>query len=337
MVPNKLSAALLVLLMAWFPAAAHAEDDDGRDLLKGAIKEIQEMLDRFGRIRPKPEGFVEPPDAASSERVCRLEGTVRVGERPLAGCRVSLLWVSQGVAITSGVSSVTTADTGAFVFPRVPLGTYRMIGEADEGDWDYRPRILLESPGVARVDVILGARKLQVTVLGQDLKPVVGAGVSRENPIGTFMSFAKPDFTNADGKATIVYVEDGFNEVLASVGDVSARIGVYGLSDAREVRMILPPLGTVELSVKGWDAKSSHGFVQLSGARDGNTTTLLESIDASGRAVLRCSPGPWVLTLTVMGEAATPSSSQALVVRAGEVTSIELPAAAATATDDRAE
>lgn len=314
-----LSAALAVFLLC-SAVFARADENAERDLLMRAIREF---LDRVARVSQKPEGFVDPPDPSASPSWCRLEGTVRVGETPLAGSRIRLLWVSKDVAVTSRVAPVVTTDAGTFVFPRVPLGEYRMKGDSEEGEWAYPAAIVLKSPGSKRLDVSLGARKLLVTVLGQDLRPVAGASVSRWSKIS--LTSVRPRVTDLHGRTTIGFLGEGLNELRAVIGDVSGFVRVYGVSDVREVRVILPPFGTVEVVVTDWKPDESVGSIRLTRVRDGGSMTLGTSIDESGRAVLRCSPGPWELSLEeVRGSAMVPVGGRTLFVRAGEAISVEL-------------
>lgn len=316
-------AAALTVGWVWSSVSALADD---KARLQRATRAIQEMLERLADVRSKPDGFVDPPDPTSTSIWCRIDGAVRVAETPLAGSLVRLLWISKGVTVPSRVDPVTTTNDGKFVIPRVPLGQYRMIGASEDGEWEYEPTIVLTSTDERKLDVSLGAKELAVTVLGQDLKPVAGANVEREFAESTRIALVNPMTTDAGGRATVHFLADGINRIRASVGDVTASIGVYAVNGVGQLRMILPPYGTVEVRVKGWKSDESVGSIQLTSTRAGKPTTLGQSNDESGLAVLRCSPGRWEFSIIALGGAfKTPASARSLEVQSGQVVVIEVP------------
>lgn len=320
----------IAILSLGLSAMAHAGDEPHEvDLLR----EIREMMERLARAERYPEGFVDAPDPKTCSDWCRFVGTIRVGDSPFAGLRLGLFWVSKKTCVTSRVESVTTSSDGSFSFPRVPLGEYLLTGSEDgRVVWEHPDSIVLNRRGEGRLDFTLYAGRLAVTVLAQDLKPVAGVRVDREDWSGEFPSLVEPEVTDSAGRATLRFVSSGFKSVRASIGDVSSYMHLESGSEVGDIRIVLPPFGIVNVFVRGWSEKSV-GSVALTRSKDSESSQdsdserkrVGRSLNSVGRASLHCSPGRWVFSLQVLSHSsASQTKTQTIDVRAGEAISVEL-------------
>lgn len=289
---------IIALLSLSRAGASDGAADDGR--IPGVEKGLdiaQSILDRALLVGAKPEGFVWPPDPAAPGERGSVSGVVELGEMPLAGSRVCLLWVSKGVWITSRVPSVSTDALGRFEFPAVAFGEYRVIGETSEGWWESTEPLSV-SPARKRADVSirLGKNRLTVIVIGQDLHPIQGVRITATAVLEAMVGTHSHIETNSDGVATLRLFHDGDVAIYAAIGGTHSSVIVRPSELEGPVRMMMPPLGTIEVKLEGWDVRRHAGTVYVRSRSAERPTTIGTIVEASGTCRVRCVPGTWAVT-----------------------------------------